>query len=589
VPAAVLHLRRLTGQAVPLVGIASAAVGVVAVHRSIHAGTTYAGISTGAHVADLAAGLGLVGAGVAAWLDGNARRLGAIAMLAGAAWFASDWEGWYLGPPLVRSLGAVAAPLSLAFVFHLVLAAPSGRVRSRLSGAGIGTAYAVAILAGVGRALFRDPILDPYCWRNCLDNVFLVHPDQAAARFLDRLWLVAAVSAGGLLLVTGAWRLANSTGPALRLLSPVLVPGALVGAAQAAYAVALLHNPLEPRNTTFYSLFLARSLALTALALGLLWTVVRARRLRAAVARLGAEIDEAPPPGALQEALALAVGDPTLEVAYWLPASNRYVGADGKSVGSPAPREGRAVTPIVRAGRPLAVVVHDASLGEGAAFARQLGSAARLAVENERLQAEVRAQLEDLRASRARIVESGDAARRRLERNLHDGAQQRLLALSYDLRLARSDAEHDRDPELTALLVSAAEEAQAALLELRDLAHGIYPAILGEAGLAPALATLADEASLPVELRHVTEERYDAPVETAAYLTVSEAIVDASRRQATFVAAVVRPHGDLLVVTADDDGSARDTSLVELADRIGALGGTLYLGPKTLRADIPCV
>ena len=183
----------------------------------------------------------------------------------------------------------------------------------------------------------------------------------------------------------------------------------------------------------------------------------------------------------------------------------------------------------------MAIVVHDAALLEGPALEREIGSAARLAVENERLQAEVLAQLEDLRASRARIVETGDAERRRLERDLHDGAQQRLLALSYDLRLARAAAEAEGDREHATLLASAGDEAQAALGELRELAHGIYPAILAEAGLAPALATLADEAPLPVELGEVPPERYGAPVETAAYLTVAEAIADAAGRRATFV------------------------------------------------------
>jgi len=245
------------------------------------------------------------------------------------------------------------------------------------------------------------------------------------------------------------------------------------------------------------------------------------------------------------------------------------------------------VTPIVRDGRPVAMVTHDASLVDGSGLEREIGSAARLAVENERLQAEVLAQLEDLRASRMRIVESGDAERRRLERNLHDGAQQRLLALSYDLRLARAAAEADGDTALTGLLASAVEQAQGAVDELRDLAHGIYPAILGEAGLGPALATLADEAPLPVELE-VAPKRYGAPIETAAYVTVAEAIADAARRRATSISVVVARAGDQLVVAVEDDGKPHESSLLHLADRIGALGGMLEVGSTTLRAEIPC-
>jgi signal transduction histidine kinase len=246
------------------------------------------------------------------------------------------------------------------------------------------------------------------------------------------------------------------------------------------------------------------------------------------------------------------------------------------------------VTPILRDGRPVAIVVHDAALLEGPALEREIGSAARLAVENERLQAEVLAQLEDLRASRARIVETGDAERRRLERDLHDGAQQRLLALSYDLRLARAAAEAAGDREHGTLLASGGDEAQAALGELRELAHGIYPAILAEAGLAPALATLADEAPLPVELGEMPTERYTAPVETAAYLTVSEASSDAAERKATFVSVDVARQDQQLVVQVSHDGAARTSGLLPIADRVGALGGSLEVEPQSLRAKIPC-
>ena len=198
--------------------------------------------------------------------------------------------------------------------------------------------------------------------------------------------------------------------------------------------------------------------------------------------------------------------------------------------------EGRAVTPILREGRTVAVVIHDAATVDGSRLQREIGGATRLAVENERLQAEVLAQLADLRASRVRIVELGDAARQRIERNLHDGAQQRMLALSYELRLAHAAAVSDGDPELEAMLGAACDEAQATLTDLRGLAHGIYPAILAEAGLGPALATLAAGAPIPVELAEVASERLPAAVESAAYVVVSEAVVDGTTRHATFVA-----------------------------------------------------
>jgi len=562
---------------------------IVAVPRAGAPLTTYAGASSLAYAADLAAGLALLGAGLLASTEAGARRLGLLALAAGAAWFAPDWDGWDKGPALVRSIGALAIPLFLALLFHLVVSHPGGRLSSRFTRGAVIAAYLAAGLVGVGRALFRDPFLDPYCWRNCLDNSLLVDPQPGLARTLDGIWLGSALALGLLLAAICAGRLLAGSGSARRVLWPVLVPGALAGAAEAAYAVALIRTPLEdPDGAGFASIFIVRSFSVTLAALGVAWSVLRIRRTRAAVSRLAAEVGEAPQPGTLRAALASALGDPSLEVAYWLPDTGRFVDAEGGAVRPPAPGEGRAVTPIVREGLPVATVVHDAALLDGPGVQEEIGAAARLAVENERLQAEVLARLEDLRASRARIIETGDAERRRLERDLHDGAQQRLLALSYELRLARAGEEARGDAGLAREVASAAEEAEAALGELRELAHGIHPAILSEAGLAAALATLAEDAPLPVELGEPTPRRYPPPVETTAYVTVSEAIADAARRGASFVSVELAHEDATLAVTVRDDGAPRGAELVHLEDRLGAVGGSLEAGRTGLRAEIPC-
>jgi signal transduction histidine kinase len=285
-------------------------------------------------------------------------------------------------------------------------------------------------------------------------------------------------------------------------------------------------------------------------------------------------------------ALARAIGDPELRIAYWLPASSRYVDGRGRPVDEPVNEAGRVITPLVRDGMRVAVVTHAAGVAE---LEHEIGAAVRLALENERLQAEVLAQLRDLRASRSRIVETGDAERRRLERDLHDGAQQRLLALSYDLRVARRAAESEGDVENASLLAMATSEAQTALGELRDLAHGIHPAILTEAGLAPALETLADGAPLAVEIGETPGERYPAPIETTAYLVVAEAIDDAAGRGARYAAVSAPRHEQRLVVTVEDDGSERTSTMIHLTDRVGAIGGRLHIEPTKLRAEIPCV
>ncbi len=321
------------------------------------------------------------------------------------------------------------------------------------------------------------------------------------------------------------------------------------------------------------------------LAAGLGWAAVRMRVQRRAVARIATSLGQAPPPGSLQAALAQAVGDPDLNIAYWLPDSQCHVDANGKLVAEPVAAPGRASTALVRDGRRIAVVSHTAALPD---LEREIGAAVRLALENERLQAEALAQLDQLQASRVRIVETGDAERRRLERDLHDGAQQRLLALSYDIRLARTNAQADGDRPTMSLLTEATGQAQAALGELRELAHGIYPAILAEAGLAAALATLADAAPLPVEILARADGRYPAAVETAAYLLVAEALDDAAGRGASHAAVSVVQDGGGLVVMVDDDGSDRTAAMVQLADRVGALDGRLEVEPTRLRAELPC-
>jgi signal transduction histidine kinase len=179
--------------------------------------------------------------------------------------------------------------------------------------------------------------------------------------------------------------------------------------------------------------------------------------------------------------------------------------------------------------------------------------------------------------------------RRRLEHDLHDGAQQRLLALSYDLRMAGAGARADGDHEAASLLAEATGEAQEALRDLRDLAHGIYPAILTEAGLAAAIASLADGAPLPVEIREtLPEDRYAAPVETAIYLVAAEAIEDAGARDASHMTLNLVREDDRLVLDAADDGAARTSLMIHLADRVGALGGSLEVAPMKVRAEVPC-
>ena len=559
----------------PAVAIAFGVVSVPIV-LGTNVATTHASLSVRATALDLIAGLGLIAAGV---LARERRPIGALTMLIGVAWLAADWVGWATGPGFARSAALVVAPFLLPLIVHLMLA---GVMTSRVARSAVVLAYAVTAVISVGLAAVRDPFLDPDCWSNCTVNDFLVHADAGLARLLEDVWLRFSLASWPLVAVCACWLLVRASGPARGATWSVLVPTALVAAAETAHLIVLLGDPLEdPRRDAFEAIFDARAAAYIALAAGVTWTVARARSTRAAISRLAADLGEMPEPGSLRAVLASALGDPGLEVAYPQPGPRRYVDAEGHPVDLGHANR-RATTAIVRNGEPVAIVVHDAALTEASELERRVGAAARLAVDNERLRAGVLAQLEDLRASRARIVEAGDTARRRIERDLHDGAQQRLLAASFELRLARAAADAGGETDAAAVLATSCDRVQAALSELRDLAHGIYPAILTEAGLGPALETLADDAPLPVEIRELPDERFPEAVERAAYIAVSEAVAGAA---AEYVEVGVHRAGEVLVV---DLGPIEAPLSVQAADRVGALGGTTSLQHGRLRVEIPC-
>jgi signal transduction histidine kinase len=515
------------------------------------------------------AGLALLAAGAALWLDGGRDRVALLLLLAGVAWFAPDWVGWDDGPSIVRSVNAVAAPFLPALLLDLVATVGGGRVARICSN----TVYAATAVVSVGRALFRDPFLDPHCWSNCTDNAFLVHADEGIARALDAALPGVALTAGILTLSFAAWRAIAASPAARRTEVPLLATLALAGGTEAAYGVALILEPAEnPERTSSLTLYVVAGCALTLVALAAGWTIAQAQRRRSAVARLASDLATAPPAGSLADALARSLGDPRLDVAY--PVGDRLVDGDGRLIET----DGRQATPLVRGGATIAVLLHEPGSMLPDELEHELGSAARLAIENERLRADVLSRLHELRASRARIVDTADTERRRLERDLHDGAQQQLLAVSYDLRRALAEA----DGDLASALQAGVEEVEAALDELRELAHGIHPAILSEAGLDAALRTLADSARAPLEIVACTQERLPPATEAAAYSVAVEAL-ERTDQDGVVLRATRSRH--TLVVDAEGAGIAPS---VYLADRVGALGGTVAATARGLRAEIPC-
>jgi len=306
----------------------------------------------------------------------------------------------------------------------------------------------------------------------------------------------------------------------------------------------------------------------------------------------------APPPGSpVREMLAESLGDRNLQVAYWLPDRRIFVDERGAPVELPAPDSGRAWTSVDRGGRRVAAIIHDADLDAGPELVQAAAAAAALALDNEQLKADLRARLEELRASRVRIVEAGDSARKRIERDLHDGAQQQLVALALDLRMLKAKVHGDGDS--AALVERANSKLAAALDELRELARGIHPAILSDRGFAPAVQALTRRVSLPIDLDVRVEGRLPDAVEAAAYFVVAEAITNVVKYSEAGRATVrAWEDGDRIEVEIVDDGiggadATRGTGLRGLADRLAAVDGTLSVespaGAGTrVHASIPC-
>ncbi len=358
----------------------------------------------------------------------------------------------------------------------------------------------------------------------------------------------------------------------------------------ALFVSASFNSPITPqiRWATFATLSLAPIVFLAAL--------LNARLARSAVGDLLLELPAEPAPEDLRDSLARALRDPSLELAYWLPDFGVYADLNGRPVQLPD-LEGRAMTLIDRDGDHVAVLIHDPALEEEPELLDGVQAAAGIALENARLHADLRARLEELRGSRARIVEAAQHERQLLERNLHDGAQQRLIALSLDLSLL--EGRIDGGPDVKAGLDQARREIAASLAELREISSGLHPAVVSGHGLGVALEQLAARAPVPVKLKVDVEGRLPEPLEVAAYYVVSESLANiAKHAQAKTARVEVLKEQDELVLEIVDDGiggadSEGGTGLRGLADRVESLDGRLRVwtprgGGTRVRAEIPC-
>jgi signal transduction histidine kinase len=510
---------------------AAAVVGITAEWR------LYGWADPGDWVPDLLTGWTMIGCGLAGWSRRPQSRSGALLVAAGFAWFAPNFAA--TGAAALAWLSAHALYLYRGPLVQLVLTFPRGRPVRRLDRAAVAAGYAAAVITPVWADETATIVVA------CLLVAVAVRGYACAAGRERRMRLAALEATAVLAAVLVAVTLARLAAPAQ--------------AAQAANA-ATLH---------------AYQAALCGLSLGLLVGLLRGSWERAEVADLVVELG-ATRSGTLRDELARALGDPSLQVGYWVPQPAGFVDSEGRPIRVPDPGSGRSMTMVERDGQPLAVLVHDPAVLGDPGLVEAVSSAARLAAANVRLQAEVRGRLAEIGASRRRILEAGDEERGRLERRLREGALRRLDEVAETLRRARRPAAGGAGERL------ARAESQLARTqeELRRLAHGIHPRELSERGLAAALASLARDVPLPVKL--AVSAAGESPAAAAcAYFVCAEALANLAKyAAASKVAVSVRSDPGGTTVEIEDDGvggadPGRGTGLRGLADRVETLGGTL--------------
>jgi signal transduction histidine kinase len=538
----------------------------------------------------LVIGWGFIGTGLFTWARRPDNSLGSLMVATGFAWFVGGLSSSDV--PALFSVGALLGSVYVVTAMHTLLAAPEGTLSPgdrRI----VTAAYLLVTVGIIPLFLFFDP--STQC-ADCPENVFLVEDSETAVNIVGTVINVIGILLIALVLrsLVRGWR--RATRAERRLYAPMYGAGV-------ALMIALIGQlTLQSAGSEGNALDIAFIISLIPFALVpylFVGAFLRTRFVQGgAVGALVARLGEAPAAGGLRDALADALDDPSLELVYWLPEDRRFVDSSGRTVELPEDDPSRGVTKVERDGDCVAAIIHDATLPEVREHVRAVGAAAYLALENERLDAELRAKIDELRGSRERMLKIGLEERRRLERDLHDGAQQRLVSMALNIRLAR--AKLNADPlAADSLLESAGDELDSALAELRELARGIHPAVLSDRGLGTALETLASRAPVPVELAELPQERLPEAIELAAYFVVAEALTNVAKyANATHATVeVARENGRLVVEVADDGVGGADpeggTGLRGLADRIAVLEGRLEIDSErgrgtTIRARIPC-
>jgi signal transduction histidine kinase len=530
----------------------------------------------------------LLVAAVVVWLVGGRRRVAVIGVIAAVAWFGPEAFVLDGTSGAVRVLGRfVAGPFTAVLLLHLGVAVLD-LDRRRWARRALVVAYAITGLLALTMVVTYHPFGDASCGSCTWQNPLLVWWQPGIIRVLQVVgagW--TAVLAG--LAAVAALQWLVSTAPATIGRSLVVFGTAGLAVALVLRSVAFVTVRSEdPASRPWWTAAIALTTSVIILGAGVI--VIGAERWLGTMRlrRLAATLAAAPVPGTLQSALRAALHDPGLRIGYRVGPSD-LVDASGLPV-EPSGGEERW-TRVVRDGETVAEL--SGREADPSEVASALTPTFVVALDNERLRAARLAQLEELRASRARIVAVGDAERRRLERDLHDGVQQQLLSVLFDIRLARLHAVRAGEADRAARFAAAESEAQAAVDALRRIAHGVHPAVLSRSGLGPALTSMAEEAPLAIAVDADGLGRLSETVETAAYQAVADAVARAAKAGATAMAVTVRKRRRQLQVDVANDGSAGPEVPVEIADRVGAAGGIASVealpgGGTLLRVELPC-
>jgi signal transduction histidine kinase len=586
VEAASLPRARLGGHRPAVLPLAASLVGVAVAALALTADLHHpAGESAAAIALHVAGGLTYVLVGGAAWWRRPHNRTGVLMVAVGLAWFVQDLT--HVTSPLAFALGDFFYVGYFGILGQLVLTFPSGRLES--------VADRVVLTAGYIWALGGNLVTQVFVAPAGSADLFAIHRDASQyavadgiQQGLDATLCVMVIALVVLHYVRGTPPARRALGPAIWASGPMLLAAILlslpgvIGSAPGVESAVPVFTPI----------------ALASLPVAFVFGLLRSRLAVASAGHLVVELGSSPPPERIRDALAETLHDPSLALAYQVPGREGWVDAEGRPLDLPDRRSSRSFTVLERGGVAVAALIHDRSLENDPTLVAVVAGAAALAIENERLQADVRARLAEVMESRARLVTVADQERRRLERDLHDGAQQRLVALALTLSRAGERVD-ERSGETRELLADGERQLRKALEELRRLAAGIRPAILSDAGLGAALESLAENAAVPVTLHATVDCRLPDQVEAAAYFAVCELLTNAAKHaRATSVTVTAHLEDGRLQVEVSDDGAGgaqfgEGSGLNGLVDRITALNGDLTLdspegGGTRVEFELPC-